>query len=540
MVIGKITVSGTNATVDWSTEIPKGLVGGKVHIEYTDDIWSELNKTVVFRGAVTRDVLDNGNEVIIPAEVLSRSGTNLFVGVYGTDAENDLGLPTFWAKLGVIRDAADPEGDPASDPSLPVWAKLLERTPDWQAAPGSDNHILNRTHWKEMRVGHNVYDGSLDGRKYITLQDGMDYVKISDTVLTEKELVGSTIFLQLATDPPEQFTMDITEDLIFDLRIEEGVPVIAAHEAVMCVQADFTLFGMNIEKGVYFLRGSENGELVGYVKSISALPENEEVYHKLDSHYLNADWLANRSEGSETILYEAQQEFYSYGDCRQTFPFALEPGENYVVTWDGEKHDCKCISIMLENFAFPCMGTMHFFNEEYPDTGEPFGIVNVAILQYNLGTLIYGRPTSDDTTHTVAITRIGNVRNRIPFVYMPATYTFPSDLHYSGVDNDQLTTAYFHLQNGGQVMAMYQNDLYHVLDIYLDILDGWYDSIVLAGDSSIRIWNRRKGWFHYEPRRFTICTGDYDEQYKYGKKFEITVTPEGVLQTQDITGYTTT
>jgi len=38
MVIAKIEVSGTNATVIWSSEIPKGLVGGKVQIEYVSGI----------------------------------------------------------------------------------------------------------------------------------------------------------------------------------------------------------------------------------------------------------------------------------------------------------------------------------------------------------------------------------------------------------------------------------------------------------------------------------------------------------------------
>lgn len=183
MVIGKIEVSGTNATVIWSSEIPKGLVGGKVQIEYTDEIWEKLNKTVVFRGAVTRDVLDNGNEVVIPAEVLSRSGTNFYVGVYGTDAENDLGIPTFWAKLGVIRDAADPNDDPAADPSLPVWARLLERTPDWQAPPEHDNHILNRTHWSAVEPVDNTFNGDMTGKYTVMLEEGYYLVKVSDAVL---------------------------------------------------------------------------------------------------------------------------------------------------------------------------------------------------------------------------------------------------------------------------------------------------------------------------------------------------------------------
>ena len=95
MVIAKIEISGTTATVIWSKEIPMGLVGGRVQIEYTDERWNTLNKTVVFRGAVTKDVLDDGNDIVIPAEVLSRSGINFYVGVYGTDAENNIGIPTF-------------------------------------------------------------------------------------------------------------------------------------------------------------------------------------------------------------------------------------------------------------------------------------------------------------------------------------------------------------------------------------------------------------------------------------------------------------
>lgn len=46
------------------------------------------------------------------------------VGVYGTDGENVI-LPTIWANLGDVHDAPDPSGDEATDPSLPIWAKIL-------------------------------------------------------------------------------------------------------------------------------------------------------------------------------------------------------------------------------------------------------------------------------------------------------------------------------------------------------------------------------------------------------------------------------
>lgn len=539
MVIGKIEVSGTNATVIWSSEIPKGLVGGKVQIEYTDDVWSNLNKTVVFRGAVTRDVLDNGNEVTIPAEVLSRSGTNFYVGVYGTDAENNLGIPTFWAKLGVIRDAADPNGDPAADPSLPVWARLLERTPDWQAPPDSDNHILNRTHWSSTEAVDNTFDGNLEGRIYYVVDETLVFVKMYDEFLTAEELVGATVVIyENDSGTPEEGEVFISEDFVDDLS-SDGIPVLSIGEAIFSVQNDFSFYGYSIEKGVYFACYTENSIPVAYVKLLSAIPDEQEVIHRLDNKYINAEWLACRGDGSEEVLAEASQKFYRSGSCQQSFQFSLEVGQSYAITWDGERYSCDCKYIAIDNFQLPYIGNLSYFNDEYPDTGEPFGLLNYAICNLNLGTVMYTQSSDSENYHTVGVFREGNIANRIPFDYMPSAYTFPSDLYYSSVDNDQLNTAYFHFQKGGTVNAYYQGNLYKVIAIDLDVFDGWYNSLVLVGEAAIRVWHKRKGWFHYEPHRFTLCTSGYDEDDKYGKKFEVTISEEGVLQTKDITGYTT-
>lgn len=365
MNIAKIEVSGTSATVVWSNEIPKGLVGGKVLIDYKDEAWSELNKTVVFRGAVTRDVLDNGSEVFIPAEVLSRSGVNLYVGVYGTDAENNLGIPTFWAKLGVIRDAADPNDDPAADPSLPVWARLLERIPDWQAPPGDDNHILNRTHWRSVESVDHTFTGDMTGKTVITAGDGYHFVKVSDALVTAEDLVGAIVTL---CEGDEEGTMEIPENAIQDLS-SDGFPAIAVSEFIICVQQDFAAFGMTFETGVYFLCVTEDGVPVGYVKHLSAIPDEQEVFHKLDSRYVDAEWLANRGDGSEEILAEASQKFYSSGSCRQSFQFLLEAGETYVINWDGERHTCVCKYIAIEDYQFPYIGNLSYYNNKYPGYG---------------------------------------------------------------------------------------------------------------------------------------------------------------------------
>ena len=124
MKIAEVKVGKTTCKVTPLVLIPQGIVGATISIEYTDPAWDGLQKTVVFRSAVTKDVLDAGNEVVIPAEVVSRAGVNLYMGVYGVGADGRMVIPTIWKELGLVHGAAAPSGDASSDPSLPVWAQI--------------------------------------------------------------------------------------------------------------------------------------------------------------------------------------------------------------------------------------------------------------------------------------------------------------------------------------------------------------------------------------------------------------------------------
>ena len=124
MKIAEVRVSGCRCETVRLEPIPRGIVGAVVAVEYTDPAWDSLRKTVVFRGAATKDVLDAGNEIVIPAEVVSKAGGSLYMGVYGVDAENHVAIPTIWTALGVIQGAATPSGDASTAPSLPVWAQI--------------------------------------------------------------------------------------------------------------------------------------------------------------------------------------------------------------------------------------------------------------------------------------------------------------------------------------------------------------------------------------------------------------------------------
>ena len=124
MKIAEVKVAKTTCETTRLVPIPKGIVGATVSIEYTDSAWDGLQKTVVFRSAVTKDVLAAGNDVVVPAEVVSRAGVNLYMGVYGVGADGRMVIPTIWTELGLVNGAAAPSGDSSTNPSLPVWAQI--------------------------------------------------------------------------------------------------------------------------------------------------------------------------------------------------------------------------------------------------------------------------------------------------------------------------------------------------------------------------------------------------------------------------------
>lgn len=130
MEIAKIQVSGVNAQTVSCEIIPAGIIGATVAFEYTDAMWAGLTKTVVFKGCCTKDILNAGASVTIPAEVVAKPGTRIQVGVYGVDAEGNIAIPTLWASLGVTKDATDPSGDESTDPSRPIWAQIQAQIGD--------------------------------------------------------------------------------------------------------------------------------------------------------------------------------------------------------------------------------------------------------------------------------------------------------------------------------------------------------------------------------------------------------------------------
>lgn len=106
-----------------SEPLTSGMVGQPIELEYSSD-FDGLTLTAVFtNGKTTVDVLNPGNQCVIPHEVLDTVGTLVKVGIYAVRG-NELVIPTVYANIGIVLNGADPSGDVSADPTLPVWAQI--------------------------------------------------------------------------------------------------------------------------------------------------------------------------------------------------------------------------------------------------------------------------------------------------------------------------------------------------------------------------------------------------------------------------------
>ena len=119
----KIEVTGNIARVtEKPAKITSGTVGMPVEFTY-DSQWECLRKITVFRaGDVIKSV---ENPKTVPWEVLEKPGVWLSVGVYGTNTDGSVVIPTIWANVSPIYIGVDPNGDPTTDPTLPIWQTMM-------------------------------------------------------------------------------------------------------------------------------------------------------------------------------------------------------------------------------------------------------------------------------------------------------------------------------------------------------------------------------------------------------------------------------
>ena len=129
----EIEVTNNRASTKHGELLTYGQVGAQVQFTFNDH-WTNMKKIAVFkRCGKTIDVMDskwNGDIVTVPPEMTEEAGLLVHVGVYGVSDDGKRITPTLYAPLGAVALGAEPDGDPSTDPTLPVWAQILEKIGD--------------------------------------------------------------------------------------------------------------------------------------------------------------------------------------------------------------------------------------------------------------------------------------------------------------------------------------------------------------------------------------------------------------------------
>lgn len=125
MDIIKIEVKGNIIKITHRPrKVTSGTVGLKAQFSF-DSAWDGLSKTAIFRACTEKRVLTCiDSEVTVPWEVLKEPDVWLSVGVYGTNAEGTIVIPTIWANAFLIVEGTTTDGDPSTAPTPGVWEQL--------------------------------------------------------------------------------------------------------------------------------------------------------------------------------------------------------------------------------------------------------------------------------------------------------------------------------------------------------------------------------------------------------------------------------
>ncbi len=199
--------SGAEGSMTESATLTSGMAGKEIQFLF-DDSWENLAKTAVFSaGDTTRVVVDVASTVTIPKDVLTRPFVKLYVGVYGTDADGSVVIPTVMAEGPMIRYGADPiEDETAAE--LPVWQKLQNQignlsvlsTDDKSSLVSAANELLTRMEQLLGKVGLNpeaaqLLVGILSCGQYTSDQtENIDALADKLGVMTPEELSKLTLY----------------------------------------------------------------------------------------------------------------------------------------------------------------------------------------------------------------------------------------------------------------------------------------------------------------------------------------------------------
>lgn len=235
----KVYISGNRADVTEREPLTSGTVGKVLNFAFTED-WRLLIKYAVFEGSGRRIALTNiGDSCIIPHEVLAKHGGALRVGVYGRTADGSAATPTVYAQLGIIQRGADPNADPSTKPTLPVWAQIQAQIGDLADLTTTAKDTLVAAINEAARSGGGGGGSTVELDTTLT-QSGKaaDAKAVGDAIrsLSEEKVNRSALSLGFGTDGKLYI-------MVSGVAIGDGVEIngsIEPSEGVVVFAADFS------------------------------------------------------------------------------------------------------------------------------------------------------------------------------------------------------------------------------------------------------------------------------------------------------------
>lgn len=133
----EINVNKADAHAEGFETLTSGMVNAvQVHFIFSPH-WEGLTKIATFTNGIRSVIVPEeawvDDTCSVPHEVLQTPWRTVRCGVYGMRGET-LVLPAVLVGIGRVRPGADPNGDPGTDPELPIWAQLECRMNDVEQA----------------------------------------------------------------------------------------------------------------------------------------------------------------------------------------------------------------------------------------------------------------------------------------------------------------------------------------------------------------------------------------------------------------------
>lgn len=424
-----------------SEPLTSGMVGQPIHFEYSHD-FDGLAATAVFTdGKNTVNVVNPGNECIIPHEVLTTVGAMVKVGIYAVRGD-ELVIPTVYATIGIVLKGADPNGGISEDPTLPVRAQTQAMIGNLNALETEAkenlvvavNEVKNTTDSKQDAISdlEAIRTGAAKGATALqsvpntyrtaAAQDVIDN-GLSDRVsaIERKEAGWNSKYSKPTGGIPKA-------DLANDVQASLGKADTALQEhqslaAYRTAEAQDIIDNGKQDK----LIAGENITIAADGKTISATGGGGSVPKPLTYDYMPEGY-PTKTMGTVTMLEEQEVAFTSGNPCNYAvltttvFNDIIE-GQTYTVKWDGTEYECV---------AFTLDGTTGLGNLSIigagADTGEPFlcGLGESDDLDYR-SDAFYTLDTSP--SHTISVKTTGETA-------IPMSEEFIPQMNVSAFTND--------------------------------------------------------------------------------------------------------